>query len=268
MVTAGATSWRTGTIPVTDGRLAYHRTGGGGRVLMLSHGLTDNGLCWSRLAEALLSEFDVIMLDARGHGESSRLTGAPHDPARDIAEAVDALNLETPIVMGHSVGARATAAYANAHPGRVSKVILEDPPFLPLADAAATETRRAKFRDQVARFQSMSEAEIRAQGKATSPSWHHDDFPAWAAAKRQVDPAAFPAYATPWQSQIDRIDVPTLLIRGDAELGSLVTLALAAEAMALNPNIRTVEIPGAGHNVRRENFRVYLAELLTFLREP
>ena len=259
--------WPGGRVPVTGGHLAYHRTGGNDSVVVLSHGLTDNGLCWSRLAAALQSEFDVVMLDARGHGESARLTGEPHDPARDIAEAIAALGLENPIVMGHSVGARATAAYANAHPGQVARVILEDPPFLPLADPAATEARRAKFRDQVARFQATSETEILAQGRAASPGWHEDDFPAWAAAKRQVDPEAFPAYAKPWQEQIARIDAPTLLIRGDAELGSLVTPAIAAEAMALNANIRTAHIPGAGHNVRRENFPDYLSAVLAFLRE-
>lgn len=264
---AGEAVWPGGRVPVTGGHLAYHRTGGTGPVVVLSHGLTDNGLCWSRLAVALQSEFDLVMLDARGHGESARLTDAPNDPARDIAEAIAALGLTRPIVMGHSVGARATAAYANAHPGQVARVVLEDPPFLPLADPAATEARRAKFRDQVARFQATSEAEILAQGRAASPSWHDDDFPAWAAAKRQVDPAAFPAYVTPWQEQIAHIDAPTLLIRGDAELGGLVTPALAAEAMALNANIRTAHIPGAGHNVRRENFPAYVSAVLAFLRE-
>ena len=95
---------------------------------MLSHGLTDNGLCWARLASALgpefESEFDIVMLDARGHGESSRLNDhLPHDPDQDIAEVIEGLGLESPVVMGRSVGARATAAYANTHPGRVSRVI-------------------------------------------------------------------------------------------------------------------------------------------------
>ena len=35
-----------GAIPVTGGHLAYHRTGGDKPALVLSHGLTDNGLCW------------------------------------------------------------------------------------------------------------------------------------------------------------------------------------------------------------------------------
>ncbi len=260
------TVWRTGTVPVLGGHLAYHRTGGGGPPLVLSHGLTDNGLCWTRLASALASDFDVIMLDARGHGASTRLTKADqHDPARDIAEAIEALDLDTPVVMGHSVGARATAAFANAHPDQVSKVVLEDPPLLPLADPSLAPARRKRFCDQVERFRSMTEAEIGSMGRATSPSWHEDDFPAWATAKRQVDFTVLPDYDTPWQAQIKSISAPTLLIYGDADLGSLVTPASAAEAMSLNANIQATRINGAGHNVRRENFLDYLATVRTFL---
>ena len=103
--------WQPGRVNVSGGHLAYHRTGGTGPALLLSHGLTDNGLCWLRLAAALDPEFDIVMLDARGHGESSRIpAGAAHDPADDIAQAIEALGLNAPIVMGHSVGARAIAA--------------------------------------------------------------------------------------------------------------------------------------------------------------
>jgi pimeloyl-ACP methyl ester carboxylesterase len=246
--------------------LAYHRTGGDGPPVVLSHGLTDNGLCWRRLVRALEGEFDLVMLDARGHGGSSRIPASGFDPAQDIAEAIEALGLASPIVLGHSVGARATAAYANTFPDRPRKVILEDPPFLPLAEAGAIEARDRKFREQVERFRAMTEDEIVELGRSTSPNWHSDDLPDWAAAKRQVDPAAMPTYATPWQAQIERIAAPTLLIRGEAELGSLVTRAIAEQAMALNPNIRTVDIPGAGHNVRRENFDAYLAAVAAFLR--
>jgi pimeloyl-ACP methyl ester carboxylesterase len=262
-------AWRSGVVEVTGGRLVFHRTGGGGPPLVLSHGLTDNGLCWSRLAAALAPEFDIVMLDARGHGESSRMPkGDAHDPARDIAEAIEGLGLISPIVMGHSVGARATAAYANAHADRVSKVVLEDPPFLPLIDAAAAARRREGFGRRVGEFRAMSEAEIIAMGKASSPNWHDDDFPAWAAAKRQVDPDAMPTYREPWQDTIARITAPTLLVHGDPALGGLVTPDIAAEVVAINPNIKAVRISGAGHNTRRENFADYLAAVRGFLRAP
>lgn len=259
--------WSVGAAPVTGGELLYHRTGGAGPALVLSHGLTDNGLCWSRFAAEMAGDFDVIMIDARGHGGSARPTaGVVMDPARDLAEAIAALGLENPIVMGHSVGARATAAYANAHPGMVRQVILEDPVFLPLADAEAAAARRARFRSQVARFQAMSEAEILAMGRKDSPGWHDEDFPTWAAAKHKVDPEALPHYRAPWQEEVDRIADPTLVVHGEPRLGSLITPSIGDEARALNPNIRTVEIAGAGHNVRRENFAGFLAAVRAFLR--
>ncbi len=262
-------AWRSGEVEVSSGRLAYHRTGGDGPPLVLSHGLTDNGLCWSRFARAMEPDYDVIMLDARGHGESCGVTGAaPHEPGRDIAEAIDALDLVSPLLMGHSVGALATAACAGAKPGRISKVVLEDPPLGPLADAAAADGRRRRFRQQVERFRSLTETEIIAMGKARSPGWHDEEFPSWAAAKRQVDPDAMPVSDTPWQDSIARIRVPTLLIYGEAELGGLVTPTAAAQAVALNPNIRTARITGAGHNVRRENFPDFLSAVRAFLADP
>lgn len=255
-----------GVLPVTGGHLAYHRTGGDKPALVLSHGLTDNGLCWSRLAAALAPDFDVIMLDARGHGESARMVGAPPDHAgRDIAEAIDFLSLRLPILMGHSVGARATADFAGAYPGLASKVILEDPPFLPVADPAAAALRRRKFRDQVEAFQAMAEADIIALGRKTSPDWHEDEFPAWVAGKRQVDPDAMPDYRTPWEESLRAITAPILLIRGEPARGGLVTAEIADAAMDLNPNITTVLIPNAGHNIRRENFDGYLATVRGFL---
>ena len=256
--------WTTGIVAVAGGHLAYHRTGGDGPVLVLSHGLTDNGLCWSRFATALGSAFDIVMLDARGHGESSRIgVQRAQSPGEDIAQAVAQLGLGRVIVMGHSVGARATADYAAAHPKRIAKVILEDPPLLPLMEASEAATRQARFRRQVEKFVAMSDAEILAQGKATSPLWHDDEFPAWVASKRQVDPEAMPAYETLWQDTISRISAPTLLIHGDA--GSLVTPQLAGEAQAINSSITSVQIAGAGHNVRRENFPAFLSAVRDFL---
>lgn len=261
-------AWLSGTLPITGGHLAYHRTGGDGPTLVLSHGLTDNGLCWGRLATALAADFDVIMLDARGHGDSSRMIpGQPHDPAADITEAIEALGLTRPIVMGHSVGARSTALYANTWPDRVARVILEDPPLMALPEPAAAERRRVRFREQVEKFQAMTPAEITAMGKSTAPTWHDDEFPAWTRSKQQVDPEAMPDDAAPWQDALANITAPTLLIYGQPGHGGIVTPDLAAEAQRINANIRTVEIPGAGHNTRRENFEAYLAAVRAFLSE-
>ena len=258
--------WVSGTVAVTGGHLAYHRTGGSGPALVLSHGLGDNGLCWSRIAVALQADFDVVMLDARGHGESARMPmGAPPDPAEDIAEAIDHLNLAAPIVMGHSIGGRATAGFAGAHPGRVSKVILEDPMLTPIADPAAAARHRERYRQQVETTQALSDDALADLGRSFHPTWSEDEFPAWRAGKRQVDPLAMPVQSRPWEESIAAIQAPTLIIAGEAALGSIVTPELAARTRDLNPRVGTITIAGAGHNIRREQFDAFLAAVRAFL---
>lgn len=261
-------AWQAGTVAITGGHLAYHRTGGGGPALVLSHGLTDNGLCWSRFARAMAGEYDIVMLDARGHGASSRMPiGELHDPGRDIAEAIDRLGLKSPIVMGHSVGARATAAFAGANPDLAKSIVLEDPPLLPHADKIEVQARREKFRRHIADLQALSDAEIAALGKTQSPDWHDDEFPAWVLGKRQVDPEAMPDYVVPWQEGLAAIRTPTLLIYGETERGGLVTAEIAETAIQINPWIRAICVQGAGHNVRRENFEGFLSAVRPFLTE-
>lgn len=261
-------AWQTGTVAVSGGHLAYHRTGGGGPALVLSHGLTDNGLCWSRFTRAMAGEYDIIMLDARGHGASSRMPiGEAHDPGRDIAEAIDQLGLKSPIVMGHSVGARATAAFAGANPDLATSIVLEDPPLLPPADKIEVQARHEKFRRHIAALQALSDEEIAALGRTQSPDWHDDEFPAWVQGKRQVDHEAMPDYVVTWQESLAAIRTPTLLIYGESARGGLVTADIAEVAMQINPRIRAICVEGAGHNVRRENFEGFLSAVRAFLTE-
>ena len=60
-------SWTSNTVDANGITLHYWRTGGDKPPLVLCHGITDNGLCWTRAARALEARFDVIMLDAHGH---------------------------------------------------------------------------------------------------------------------------------------------------------------------------------------------------------
>jgi pimeloyl-ACP methyl ester carboxylesterase len=60
--------WFSGYVNTNGMRMHYYRTRGDKPPLVLAHGATDSGLCWSRLARTLESEYDVILPDARGHG--------------------------------------------------------------------------------------------------------------------------------------------------------------------------------------------------------
>lgn len=112
---------------VTNGvSLRYYRSGGDKPALVFAHGMTDMGLCWTRVAESLVPKYDVVLYDARGHGESDApATG--HDPesrSEDLRGLLAALNLEKPRLLGHSLGAMTVALLAAKCPQWPHSIVL------------------------------------------------------------------------------------------------------------------------------------------------
>ena len=139
-------SWTEGDASTNSVRLHYYRTGHSDKpAVVLLHGITDSGLCWTPVAHALESDYDVIMVDARGHGKSDAPPSgyATADHAADILGLLDALALERPSLLGHSMGASNAAAAAASAPGRVSCLVLEDPPWRPSSEANTPEQHAA-----------------------------------------------------------------------------------------------------------------------------
>ena len=97
--------------------------------MVLPHGLTGSGACWSPLARALEAEFDVVMPDARGHGNSSTpLNGYRYeDYASDVVELIEGLELAAPVLLGHSMGGMTAAVVASQLAMAIRGVILADP---------------------------------------------------------------------------------------------------------------------------------------------
>ena len=82
------TDWMTGTITSHGTKLHYYRTGGAKPPLVLIHGITDDGLCWAPTAAVLAGQYDVIMVDLRGHGKSEAPDQLCGDVGYDIAEEI------------------------------------------------------------------------------------------------------------------------------------------------------------------------------------
>ena len=139
--------WQSNFIDSNGIRLHFTRTGGDKSALILLHGFSDDGLCWTPIAKSLSSDYDVIMVDARGHGRSDGPpNGYGHDQhAADVAGLISGLNLRKPIGMGHSMGAVTTLALAGLYPDLPRVILLEDPPpFWAAHTVRADETDRRK----------------------------------------------------------------------------------------------------------------------------
>lgn len=261
-------SWSEGDVTVGGVRLHYHRTGGNRPPLVLLHGFSDSGRCWTRVARALQGEWDVVMPDARGHGASDRI-GPRFDPAlrmSDAAGVIEGLGLRGAVVGGHSMGAMTAAEVAAERPDLVGRLVLEDPPWRDQLPAAPEPGRW----DYVRRAQEMAPGDVPAYGRRLHPAWAEDEIGPWAAAKLAFDLSQLdaPAISSPraWQAVVAAIRCPALLITGDPELGAIVTADGAAEVERLG-GVRIAHIAGAGHNVRRERYEPYMDALGGFLRD-
>ncbi len=97
--------------------------------LLLMHGLTANAHAFDGLIQAGLSEkFSIISIDFRGRGLSSKgdLRYTIEEHARDIMGLLDALNIESIILCGHSFGGLLATYLAYHYPERFTKIIILD----------------------------------------------------------------------------------------------------------------------------------------------
>jgi len=84
---------------------------------VLVHGITESRRSWDPLVERLAASHDVLAVDLRGHGESD--AEGPYDVitmASDVHEVVEALGMERPLLVGHSLGGTVVSAYAAMYP--------------------------------------------------------------------------------------------------------------------------------------------------------
>lgn len=265
--------WQSTYIEANGLRLHYTRTGGDKPPLVLAHGFSDDGLCWTPVAEVLAADYDVIMVDARGHGRSAgpEQGYGSTDHAADLAGVITALGLARPAVLGHSMGAASTLVLAGAYPTLPGAILLEDPPAWWLGDPAmAPGNRRGRFGEWIIALKRKTREEMIADQRVQSPTWSEAELGPWADSKLRLSFNVLNRDETTpvdWPATIQRITCPTLLITADPAAGAIVTPEGAAAFQALLPQAQVAHIPGAGHSIRREQFARYLAVVRTFLAE-
>ena len=98
-----------------------------------------------------------------------------------------------------------------------------------------------------------------------------DEIIPWVNSKKRVQTAFLKSASTMIDADHSALDVigkvtaPTLLFRGDRELGSIVSEGAADAAVAALPSLQVVHLAGAGHDIRRAKFAEYMAVVTEFL---
>jgi pimeloyl-ACP methyl ester carboxylesterase len=268
-------AWQEGDLSSDGRKIHYYRAGAHGKPpVVLLHGFSNNGPTWTVLARDLERDYDLVALDAAGHGLSDG-TGpdpAPDQARDDVIAAINQLGLDRPALIGHSMGAATATAVAAAMGDRIRCVVLEDPPWRdadappPVPGAAGSP----EWLDLMRSLPDLPLEEREAVARKANPSWSEEDRALWLASRLQFDRSLLDGMSrrrpTDWRERASRITCPVLLVTAEVERGGIVSAAGAREALGLLRAGQNVHIPGAGHNIRRDNYPPFRDAVISFLR--
>jgi proline iminopeptidase len=268
-----------------DGRtLAFERRGSGPTLVCHPGGPGFSGLEFDSLA-GLDRQFELILLDPRGAGDSQR----PGDPAAytfaDYASDVDALRerlgLERLNLLGFSHGGCVAIAYAAAYPGRVRRLILaatlarvHAPPedvFAALeGEPWYADARAALEAEEAGRYQTDEElADIVFRELPLYFARFGDDERAYLERVREVPNADtllfFNREIVPTldlRPELRAVDAPALVLCGARDF--ICGPAAAEEIAASLTEARLAVFPDCGHFLFVEAADAFAAEIVEF----
>ena len=267
--------YQSGDVIANGTKLHYYRTGGNKPALVLLHGVTDDGLCWSHTADVLSEKYDVIMVDMRGHGKSK----APEEGftltvmAGEIASLIQELGLDNPIIMGHSMGAITTLTLAGLFPDVARAIVLEDPP--PFWMIKATDKSEPPNPNPLAQWigsnKRKTKEELLAEVRGGNPGWDESEIEPWVNSKLRYSPKIVKLVSMDdlpgmnFESLVTKVTCPVLMLTADTLKGAIVR-EIDIKALKLGiPQLEVVHIDDASHNIRRDQFAPYMKAVQTFL---
>ncbi len=213
--------------------------------VLLVHGMGGDHSSWRDVARRLgRSGRSVIAVDLRGHGRSQHAQRyALDDFADDLAAVLDELAVPRADVVAHSLGAHSALRLAMAHPARVRRLVLEEPPPMPQHDDDLAEKIVPAFTGLGDRFRG-----VRALVTNPSPFLRFDRaVPDEVAAQfERTDPQ--------WWTGLARTEAPSVVVSG-GERSFLPPRHLRRVADAL-PNGEFVTIDSS-HSVHRDRPREF-----------
>ncbi|WP_337262158.1 MULTISPECIES: alpha/beta fold hydrolase [unclassified Serratia (in: enterobacteria)] len=230
------------------------REAGQGRAVVLLHGISSGSASWVKQFSdsALTNGHRLIAWDAPGYGGSAALPQAELKAAayaNALAALIAELELEQPLIVGHSLGALIGSAYAAAYPSGLSGLVLADP-------AQGYASAPAEKRQQVygQRKQMIETLGPQGYGEQRAAALLRDSADpqdiAWVrSGMQQLNPAGFLSAA--WMLANDDISQYLRHYRGPLQVWcgreDRITPAQGAQALAQQQDAQFRLISDAGH---------------------
>lgn len=263
--------WPTQTVEVRGTPIVYTDVGQGPQTIVLIHGLGSYIPVWSRNLEALAGRYRVIALDLPGYGKSGKpdVDYSMAFFARKINALLHELQVEQPVLAGHSMGGQIALTYALMYPEHYAGLVLTAPAGLEtfddgeakwLAQAVTPEftcaaTPEAIYTRHVQNFHKMpKDAHFMVDDRVKLRS--AKDFEAYC---RAVSRSVAGMLDGPVNARLGEISKPVLVIFGEHDglipnpfLHGGSTVKLAEREVERFPQGRLEVVERAGHMVQFE----------------
>jgi non-heme chloroperoxidase len=212
----------------------YYEDHGSGPPVVLIHGYPLSGRAWDKQVPALLDAgCRVITYDRRGFGKSGQPTfGYDYDTfAADLNALMEELDLREAVLVGHSMGTGEVTRYLGAYgSARVAKGVLVSPipPFLLETGDNPEGLPGSLFEGFVQAAKADSPAFLKGfldnfynidvlGGTLVSDQAFQASWNVAASASATAAVACIPTWETDFRGDLPRIDVPVLVVDGDAD---------------------------------------------------
>ena len=260
----------------------HYEDHGTGQPVVLIHGYPLSGRAWDRQVPVLLDAgHRVITYDRRGFGQSSKpLFGYDYPTlAADLAALLDHLDLRDAVLVGHSMGTGEVTRYLGVYGStRVTRGVLVSPipPFLlqtadnpdglpqSLFDGFAAAARS----DMPAWMKSFLDNFYNADvllGTLVSDQAYQASWNVAVGSSAIAAVACVPAWATDFRADLPKIDVPMLVVQGDAD--RVLPLEKTGRRLpGLIDDVQVVAIAGGPHAIAWTHADQVNTALLDFLR--
>jgi non-heme chloroperoxidase len=262
----------------------YYEDHGAGQPVVLIHGYPLSSSSWEKQIPVLLANgHRVIAYDRRGFGKSSQpTTGYDYDTfAEDLRKLITHLKLRDFALVGFSMGGGEVARYIGKYGSKdVSKAVIIGgvPPYLLKTDdnpegvdgAVFEGIQKAVAADRYAFFteffKNFYNTDVclgkRVSEQAVQASWNTA-----AISSATASLACVPTWHEDFRNDVAKIDIPTLVIHGDAD--RIVPFSAAGQRTAkLINGAELVVIKDGPHNIAWTHADEVNAELVKFLAKP
>jgi non-heme chloroperoxidase len=265
-----------------DGTSIFYKDWGTGPTVVFSHGWPLNADAWDAQMLFLGKQgYRVVAHDRRGHGRSTQTwTGNDYDTfADDFAELLEKLDMKDVTLVGHSMGGGEVTRYIGRHGSkRVKKAVIiggippvmlksdKNPGGLPMSvfdgiRAGLVADRSQFYKDVSMPFYGYNKPDAKPSQGVRDMFWLQGMQSSVVASYECVK--AFSE--TDFTEDLKKIDVPTLIIHGDAD--QIVPIADSAYLSAkIVKNATLKMISGAPHGLCTTHADQINAELLAFLK--